>query len=112
MAECLKCEAKIEDDATECPECGETVQKAATSGAMNLMGILGQEPKRKVKTNFDKEDLIRGLRTAADGTPMDDFLPSTEWEEYTASLIDVLQKKHLLFPNEITEKLSGGKKEE
>lgn len=54
---------------------------------------------------FTKEDLVAGLRAAAMGTPMEDFLPSDKWEDYMAALLHVLFKKNLVFFDEIMTEL-------
>jgi len=56
------------------------------------------------KASLTREDLIAGLRAAANGDPMEDFLPSEKWEAYMAALLEVLLNKHLvLFPELMTQ---------
>lgn len=55
---------------------------------------------------FSTKDLLAGLRAAASGSPMDDFLPSVKWEAYMAALLEVLFKKKLLFFEEFMEQLN------
>ncbi len=62
--------------------------------------------------SFTKEDLIAGLKAAATGTPMDDYLPATQWEAYAASVFEVLLDKHLVFFGEINQALSKKKTDE
>ncbi len=58
---------------------------------------------------FTKEDLIAGLRAAANGTPMEDFLPSDRWEDYMATLLEILFNKHLVFFDEFMEAIKKKK---
>lgn len=51
-----------------------------------------------------REDLIAGLKAAANGEPVEDFLPSDKWEAYVAALLQVLMNKHLvMFPELMAE---------
>ncbi len=58
---------------------------------------------------FTQEDLIAGLRAAANGTPMEDFLPSDRWEDYMATLLEILFNKHLVFFDEFMEAIKKKK---
>lgn len=64
---------------------------------------------KKAVDKFTKEDLIAGLKAAAEGTPMDDFLPSNQWEDYIAAILQVLIRKHLIFFDELMEELKKSK---
>jgi hypothetical protein len=61
------------------------------------IGFGGAQKKKPGADSFEKEDLIAGLRAAAKGTPLEDFLPSDKWEDYMAALLEILFKKHLVF---------------
>ncbi len=54
-----------------------------------------------------QEDLLAGLKAAAQGTVLDDFLPSNRWEAYTAALLGVLMRKHLVFFEEFMKELEA-----
>jgi type IV pilus assembly protein PilB len=54
---------------------------------------------------LNKDDLISGLKAAARGTPLDDFLPSDKWEAYMAAILRVLFNKHLVFYEEFIKEL-------
>ncbi|MFO8072834.1 MAG: hypothetical protein R6V85_13255 [Polyangia bacterium] len=55
--------------------------------------------------DLDAGDLIAGLKAAAEGTPLDDFLPSERWEAYLGALLRVLFRKHLVFYDEFKTEL-------
>ncbi len=74
---------------------GTTIQFGAEAGK-NEQGV------------FTKDQLIAGLRAAAGGTPLDDFLPSTAWQSYMAALLEVLFRKHLVLFDEFYEELQKG----
>ncbi len=57
------------------------------------------------KDIYSKDDLVAGLRAAASGTPMADFLPAERWEDYMAALLQILFKKNLVFFEELMEAL-------
>jgi type IV pilus assembly protein PilB len=67
--------------------------------------------KRKSSSRLDsgasltREDLLAGLKAAARGQALDDFLPSDRWEAYTAALLGVLMRKHLVFFEELMKEL-------
>ncbi len=52
---------------------------------------------------LSREDLLAGLRAAAAGTPMDDFLPAEKWQSYMAALLDILMRKGLVLYDEFYE---------
>lgn len=52
-----------------------------------------------------REDLLKGLVAAAQGTPLDGFLPAEKWESYIAALLKVLFNKHLVFYEEFLREL-------
>lgn len=54
---------------------------------------------------FSQSNLIAGLRAAAQGTPMEDYLPTDKWEDFMAALLHVLFKKNLVFFDEFIEEL-------
>jgi len=54
-----------------------------------------------------REDLLAGLKAAAQGTPLDGFLPSDRWEAYTAALLGVLMRKHLVLFDEFAKELES-----
>ncbi len=54
-----------------------------------------------------REDFIKGLKAAAQGTPLDDFLPAEKWESYMAALLNVLFNKHLVFYEEFLKELAN-----
>jgi type IV pilus assembly protein PilB len=121
--------ANSANDAPQAPEEGTTQPKVFSDKASaqreaekRMFGVGGSKPtrgfaltlldgttisfgapkKRTAKAGtpaFTKEDLIAGLKAAASGDPVDDFLPSEKWEAYLAALLEVLFNKHLvLFP--------------
>ena len=57
--------------------------------------------------SLTQDDLLAGLKAAAMGTPMDDFLPATHWESYMAALLQVLLNKHLVFFPELMKELES-----
>jgi len=57
-----------------------------------------------------KEDLLAALKAAAQGTPIDDFLPSDRWEAFVGAMISVLMRKHLLMFDELMDELDKFKK--
>ena len=54
-----------------------------------------------------REDLLKGLAAAAQGTPLDGFLPSDRWEPYLAALLKILLNKHLVFYEEFMKELES-----
>ena len=52
-----------------------------------------------------REDLLSGLKAAAQGTPLEDFLPAAKWESYMAAILKVLFNKHLVFFEEFLKEL-------
>jgi type IV pilus assembly protein PilB len=58
------------------------------------------------RSPFSKEDLVEGLRAAAAGTPMEDFLPTEKWEDFMAALLQILFKKNLIFFDELLAELN------
>ncbi len=84
------------------PEMKKRLSRALFSGA-NKPGRDGDNP-------LTPEDLINGLRAAAKGTPLENSLPSGDWEEYMAALLEILCKKHLVFFHEFAEALEKKKK--
>jgi type IV pilus assembly protein PilB len=52
-----------------------------------------------------QDDLLAGLKAAANGDPVDDFLPAAHWESYMAALLKVLLNKHLVFFPELMKEL-------
>jgi type IV pilus assembly protein PilB len=73
----------------------------------------GTVKKRKPSSSLDpgarltQEDLLAGLKAAAQGTAVDGFLPSERWEAYTAALLGVLMRKHLVFFEEFMKELES-----
>lgn len=65
----------------------------------------GAEAAGKEQGTFTKDELIAGLRAAAGGTPVDDYLPTSSWQNYMAALLEVLFRKHLVFFDEFYEEL-------
>ena len=112
MVECPNCKAEFETEESTCPECGDPLEQAEKERQRTPVLTIGDDGKRRSPDSFTKEDLIAGLRAQAGGTPMDDFLPSDKWEDYAASLLDVLVKKHLIFPAEIDRELKAKEEDE
>ena len=112
MEECPYCKSEVTKEETHCPECGEALEEAWRAKKRTPVLTIGDDGKRRSPDSFTKEDLVEGLRTAAEGTPMEGFLPSEQWEDYTASLLEVLFDKHLVFPAEIDRELKPEKKDE
>ena len=112
MAKCPHCSIDVEGQETTCPSCGGSIAAEMPTQKRRSRPVLtiGKEDPTVTPNQFTRRDLLKGLRAAADGAPLEDFLPSTEWEDYTASLLEVLFRKHLVFPNEITSEISEGKK--
>lgn len=74
---------------------------------------LGRPIKKKsaavaaVEGRLTREDLLKGLAAAAQGTPLDGFLPSDRWEPYLAALLKILLNKHLVFYEEFMKELES-----
>jgi type IV pilus assembly protein PilB len=64
-----------------------------------------KKKKGKAVTTLTPEDLLAGLKAAAMGDPVDEFLPATHWESYMAALLKVLFNKHLVFFPELMKEL-------
>jgi type IV pilus assembly protein PilB len=60
----------------------------------------GANQKRKGKGESEKDRLLRALRAAASGKRENGDLPAENWEAFMAALLDVLFRKHLVFPEE------------
>ncbi len=86
---------------------GKAVSLTLLDGTTIKFGDAAQQ--RKKSDVFTKEDLIAGLRAAAAGTPVDDFLPSDKWEDYMAALLEILFRKHLVFFEEYLAELKKKK---
>ncbi|MCK9463392.1 MAG: hypothetical protein M0R80_27540 [Proteobacteria bacterium] len=56
-------------------------------------------------TALTQDDLLAGLKAAASGDPVEDFLPASHWESYMAALLKVLFNKHLVFFPELMKEL-------
>ncbi len=54
-----------------------------------------------------REDLLSGLKAAAQGTPLDDFLPAEKWETYMQAILKILFNKHLVFYEEFLKEIEG-----
>ena len=109
---CPHCQAGIEEEMTECPECGESLKTAEEPEEQAPVQADENGDKEVLEEDLTKEDLIKRLREAAAGKPIEGSLPSEKWEDYTASLLEVLFNKHLVFPAEIDRELNPDKKEE
>jgi type IV pilus assembly protein PilB len=59
-----------------------------------------------------REDLLAALKAAANGTPIDDFLPADRWEAFVGALLSVLFRKHLLMFDELMDELKKFGKDE
>jgi len=60
---------------------------------------------------ISKEDLLAGLKAAASGTPIEDFLPAVKWESYIAALLKILMDKHLILHDEFLRELKDIEKD-
>jgi hypothetical protein len=69
----------------------------------------GAAKKQPPTENFTRQDLIAGLRAAAQGTPIEGFLPSDRWEDYMAALLSVLMRKHLVMFDELMDEIKKKK---
>ena len=66
----------------------------------------GANQKRGMRADSEKDRLLAALRAAAAGhRPNGDF-PSDKWEQFMAALLDVLFRKHLVFPEEFLRALN------
>jgi type IV pilus assembly protein PilB len=70
-----------------------------------------KRPSVPAPDRLTKEDLLAGLRAAAKGTPMEDFLPSDRWEAYVGAMLDILFRKHLIMFDELMEELKSRKQD-
>jgi type IV pilus assembly protein PilB len=59
-----------------------------------------------------KEDLLAALKAAANGTPIDDFLPTDRWEAFVGALLSILFRKHLVMFDELVDELNKFKSED
>jgi hypothetical protein len=70
----------------------------------------GGTQQKKSAEGYTAEDLIRELRARASGETTEDGLPSERWEDYIASVLEILFRKHLIFPDEFMKEISKDKK--
>jgi type IV pilus assembly protein PilB len=66
----------------------------------------GANQKRALKVDTDKDRLLAALRAAATGAAPLGNMPSDRWEQYIAAILDVLFRKHLVFPEEFMRALN------
>ncbi|MBN2803391.1 MAG: hypothetical protein JXR91_09875 [Deltaproteobacteria bacterium] len=57
-------------------------------------------PQNEKSGELSADNLIAGLIAAANGTPLDDFLPAEKWQSYTAAMLKLMFKKGLLMYDE------------
>jgi hypothetical protein len=55
---------------------------------------------KKESGRISQKDLLAGLEAAAQGTPLDDFLPAEQWQSYTAAMLKLLFQKGLFMYDE------------
>ncbi len=66
----------------------------------------GANQKRQRRGDSEKDRLLKALRDAAAGTRPNGDLPAEHWEQFMAALLDVLFRKHLIFPEEFLRALN------
>ena len=66
----------------------------------------GANQRRMRKGDTEKDRLLKALRDIAAGRTPQDELPTEQWERYVAALLDVLFRKHLVFPEEFLRALN------
>ena len=66
----------------------------------------GANQKRGKRSETEKDRLIAALRAVAAGRRPNGDLPSDKWEQFMAALLDVLFRKHLVFPEEFLRALN------
>jgi hypothetical protein len=70
----------------------------------------GGTQQKKSAEGYTAEDLIRELRARASGETTEDGLPSEKWEDYIATVLEILFRKHLIFPDEFMKEINKDKK--
>ena len=70
----------------------------------------GGTQKKNTAGGLAAEDLITALRAHAAGEKSEFELPSENWQDYIATILELLFKKHLVFPDEFMEQISKYKK--
>jgi type IV pilus assembly protein PilB len=70
-----------------------------------------KKPDLPTPETLSKDDLLAGLKAAAQGTPLDDFLPSEHWEAYVGAMLNILFRKHLVLFDELMEELKALKED-
>ena len=66
----------------------------------------GANQKRAKRPDSEKDRLLSALRDMAAGRRPNGDLPSDKWEQFMAALLDVLFRKHLIFPEEFLRALN------
>jgi len=59
-----------------------------------------------------REDLLAALKAAAEGTPIDDFLPTDRWEAFVGAMLNILFRKHLVMFDELMDELKKFSKDD
>lgn len=66
----------------------------------------GANQKRAQNAESEKDRLLAALRAVAAGRRPNGDLPSDKWEQFVAAILDVLFRKHLIFPEELLRALN------
>jgi len=66
----------------------------------------GANQKRARRGDTEKDKLLAALRAVAAGKRPNGDLPAENWEQFVAAILDVLFKKHLIFPEEFLRALN------
>ncbi|MCP4197517.1 MAG: hypothetical protein GY762_10260 [Proteobacteria bacterium] len=70
----------------------------------------GGTQQKKTAAGYTADDLIKELRARAAGETAKDGLPSEKWEDYVATILEILFRKHLVFPDEFISEINKRKK--
>jgi hypothetical protein len=70
----------------------------------------GGTQKKKTADGYSADDLIKELRARAAGETTENGLPSEKWEDYVATILEILFRKHLVFPDEFMTEINKKKK--
>jgi hypothetical protein len=70
----------------------------------------GGTQQKKTAEGYSAEDLMRELRARASGETGEDSLPSERWEDYVVAILEIMFRKHLIFPDEFMKEINKDKK--
>ncbi len=69
----------------------------------------GGTQQKKSADGYTAGDLIKELRARAAGETTEGGLPSEKWEDYIAAMLEILLRKHLIFPDEFMKEINKNK---